>query len=413
MSHPQEFIYALFHHVDFKKVYFYVGRSARAKGIRHDEHIHAANGERKQEDVYKYIREHVAYRIFFEDVLCYCKDENPNDYEDFYVVKLLREGAPLQNMKKGDMKKLAELTAISNSTCKIATVSEFKVARAKHRATQRDTHFLKGTNMATSLAAIRAKLASTAYTPNIKQSYPPNAIYPHWLIETGTSATIRLLPDNNADNPYFWVERNLINLPFSGVKGYTNSRPVVVKIPCMETWGETCPILTEVRKWFKDPAKEAEARKYWKKRAYFFQGFVRNDPLSENTSPENPIRRFVISPQIFGLIKNALIDPDFDIMPTDYDAGLDFRINKTSKGEFADYSTSTWTRRVSPLTDTEKLAIDENGLFDLSSFLPTQPNAEEIGIMVDMFHDSAAGMPYDEDKWGDYFKYVGMETDKF
>jgi len=32
-------------------------------------------------------------------------------------------------------------------------------------------------------------------------------------------------------------------------------------------------------------------------------------------------------------------------LPTDFLKGLDFRIAKTSKGGFADYSTSKWSRR--------------------------------------------------------------------
>jgi hypothetical protein len=91
-------------------------------------------------------------------------------------------------------------------------------------------------------------------------------------------------------------------------------------------------------------------RKYWKKRSYIFQGFVNENPLQEDT-PENPIRRFVISPSIFNLIKDALMDPDIQEMPTDYTAGLDFRITKTTKGQYADYSTSKWARKETALTE--------------------------------------------------------------
>ena len=114
----------------------------------------------------------------------------------------------------------------------------------------------------------------------------------------------------------------MIRLPFSGVKDDINSKPVVVQVPRVEMFGETCPILTEVRGWFKDPCLEDMGRKYWKKRSYIFQGFVNENPLQED-APENPIRRFVISPSIFNLIKDALMDPDIQEMPIDYNAGLD------------------------------------------------------------------------------------------
>jgi hypothetical protein len=107
-------------------------------------------------------------------------------------------------------------------------------------------------------------------------------------------------------------------------------------------WGEACPILAEVRTWFKDKSLEEMGRKYWKKKSYLFQGFVRENPLNDEKAIDNPIRRFIISPQIFNLVKNALMDPELENMPTDYEGGLDFNVKKTSKGGYADYSTSTW-----------------------------------------------------------------------
>jgi hypothetical protein len=39
------------------------------------------------------------------------------------------------------------------------------------------------------------------------------------------------------------------------------------------------------------------------------------------------------------------MDPEMEELPTDLMRGLDFRIVKTSKGGYADYSTSTWARK--------------------------------------------------------------------
>jgi hypothetical protein len=58
---------------------------------------------------------------------------------------------------------------------------------------------------------------------------------------------------------------------------------------------------------------------------------VRENPLSEDKTPENPIRRFIIGPQIFATIKGALMDPELEEMPTDTLRGLDFRVSKTSQ----------------------------------------------------------------------------------
>jgi hypothetical protein len=261
------------------------------------------------------------------------------------------------------------------------------------------------------LAEIRAKLqeAQTKTSGN-STGGGDNAIYPHWNMQEGKEAVIRLLPDGNANNTFFWVERAMIKLPFAGVKGETDSRAVQVQVPCVEMYndGTTCPILAEVRGWFKDKSLEEMGRKYWKKRSYIFQGFVVEDPIKEDKIPENPIRRFIIGPQIYQIIRSALMDPELEELPTDLLRGVDFRIAKTSKGGFADYSTSKWSRRERALSDQEKAAIDQFGLFDLSSFLPKKPTDVELKVMKEMFEASVDGEAYDMERWGQYFKPAGM-----
>jgi hypothetical protein len=151
-------------------------------------------------------------------------------------------------------------------------------------------------------------------------------------------------------------------------------------------------------------------RKYWKKRSYIFQGFVAEDGLGEKSDeqPENPIRRFIIGPQIFTSIRAALVDPELEDLPTDFVHGLDYRMKKGSKGGYADYSTSSWARRERPLSDAEQEAIKTHGLFNLSDFLPKKPGEVELKVMKEMFEASVDGEPYDMERWGQYFKPAGM-----
>ena len=262
-----------------------------------------------------------------------------------------------------------------------------------------------------SLAEIRAKLKEQeAGNNNNRSSGGDNGIYPFWNMKEGESGTLRFLPDGNADNTFFWAERLMIKLPFAGVKGETDSRPVQVQIPCMEMYGETCNILNEVRGWFKDPSLEDMGRKYWKKRSYVFQGFVTDNPLADDNTPENPIRRFIIGPQIFQIIKQALMDPDMEELPTDYTAGVDFRLNKTSKGGYADYGTSNWARRERPLADNEMAAVNTHGLFNLNDFLPKKPDEVAQKAMQEMFEASVDGEAYDAERWSNYFRPAGMQA---
>ncbi len=260
------------------------------------------------------------------------------------------------------------------------------------------------------LAEIRARLAEQAQkSSGTAQGTGDNAIYAHWNIPEGSSATLRFLPDGDESNTFFWRERQMIRIPFSGVKGQDENKKVVVQVPCVEMWGETCPVHATIRPWFKDPNMEALGRTYWKKRSYVFQGFVVNSPMEEQSVPENPIRRFIISPQIFTLIKQALMDPDMEELPTDYQRGTDFRLNKTQKGGYADYSTSGWARKERGLNEEELQAIATHSLFNLNDFMPKRPGVDETRAIMEMFEASVDGQLYDPEKWGKFYRPSGVQ----
>jgi hypothetical protein len=102
------------------------------------------------------------------------------------------------------------------------------------------------------------------------------------------------------------------------------------------------------------------------------------------------------------------MDSEIEELPTDYVRGLDFKIAKTSKGGYADYSTSTWARRERALSEAENAAIAQYGLHDLKSFLPKKPGEVELKVIKEMFEASVDGEAFDMDRWGQYFKPAGM-----
>jgi len=263
------------------------------------------------------------------------------------------------------------------------------------------------------LAEIRAKLQEQENRGGGSGSTGgDNAIFPFWNIPENSTSVIRFLPDGDASNTYFWRERQMIRLEFAGVKGQPDSRKVTVNVPCNEMCGPvgSCPVLAEVRNWFKDPALEDMGRKYWKKRSYVFQGFVVESSLQEET-PENPIRRFIINPSIFNIIKGALMDSDFVELPTDIEQGTDFRLTKTTKGQYADYSTSSWARRERSLDTNERAAIEQYGLYNLNDYLPKQPSEAELAIIGQMFEASVDGQMYDPELWGNFYRPSGVQID--
>lgn len=264
----------------------------------------------------------------------------------------------------------------------------------------------------TTLAEIRKKLSEQAAKASGegRQTKSDGLLYPFWNMETNKESTIRFLPDGDNNNTFFWVERQLINLTFAGIAGEANSKPVTIKVPCMEMYGDVCPILSEVRGWFKDPSLNDLGRKYWKKKSYIYHGFVVEDGLGETEVPENPIRRFVMGPQIYKLIESALIDPELDDLPTDFVHGIDFKLVKGKKGDYADYSTSKWSRRERPLSEAEQAAIEKYGLPNLRDALPKKPGEAELRVIVEMFQASVDGEPFDNERWGQYYRPYGVEA---
>ena len=263
------------------------------------------------------------------------------------------------------------------------------------------------------LAEIKAKLQAQDNSGPGKQSGGgDNAIYPFWNIPENSTSVIRFLPDGDSGNTFFWRERQMIRMEFQGIEGQPDSRRCVVNVPCNEMWGPvgSCPVLSEVRQWFKDPALEDMGRKYWKKRSYVFQGFVTENSLDEE-STENPIRRFVINPSIFNIIKGALMSSDFEELPTDYEGGTDFRLTKTTKGQYADYSTSGWARRERSLDSNERAAIETHGLYNLNDYLPKQPSEAELAVIAEMFEASVDGKLYDPVRWGNFYRPAGVQLD--
>jgi hypothetical protein len=262
------------------------------------------------------------------------------------------------------------------------------------------------------LDEIRAKLKAMDNRNNNSQKFTGTSInYPFWKVEEGQTAVVRFLPDRDDSNVFFWRERQLINLPFPGVKGGEEHRPTSVRVPCVEMWGDSCPILAQVRPWWNDKSLEDMARQYWKKRSYLFQALVIEDPLNEKYENENPIRRLIIGPQIFNIVKDALMDPDLESNPIDFVNGLDFRITVTKKGQYRDYSTSKWARRETALSEEHLAAIEKNGLFDLNDWMPAKPSQDHLAAMVEMFEASVNGELYDPEKWGRFYKPFGLELD--
>jgi hypothetical protein len=284
--------------------------------------------------------------------------------------------------------------------------------------------------MSNTLAEIRARLQQ-AETNNNNQNFD-NSTFPFWNAPNGSTSEVRFVPDGNLENPYFWVTKYSIKLPFNGVKN-GDAKPVYVTVPCIDRlpdkegnsrtpflgeeptdFAQGCPILNEVRGWYKekDQASTELANKYWKKPTFIMQGFVRVNSVPDDKSPENPIRKFSFNKQLFNLIKAGLLDKDMDNLPTDFSNGSDFRMAKTAKGQYADYGTSSYSRKESSLTPDELAAIEKYKLANLSDYLGKKPTQQDLDIIKEMFEASVNGEAYDTARWGQFYRPANFKSDE-
>lgn len=276
----------------------------------------------------------------------------------------------------------------------------------------------KGKNTMSKLEELRAALRESAAKGKDQNSTKTRgsgdkASYPFWDIPENGSASVRFLPDGDTTNDYFWVKREVIKLPFSGVVGgdYPTENDVTVTVPCIDMFGMKCPITAATKHlWDKEETKDL-ARIYYKKRSFIFQGLVINSPLDEgDNTPENPIRRFVINKSIYDIVYEAILDPELVDMPTDYDAGRDFTIKKTKKGQWANYASSRFSLNTRSLSEEERSSIDKFGLFDLKEALGAIPSPDHIEAMKAMLKDSMDGNPFDMVSYGEFYRPYGANN---
>ena len=96
----KETIYALTIDIDNTPYFFYVGRTIdQARRLK--EHRANSYNPKHKEDVYEFIREHKIHEDFYMTDL-EASEVDGMHYEDLWVIRLVREGYELQNMKHGD-----------------------------------------------------------------------------------------------------------------------------------------------------------------------------------------------------------------------------------------------------------------------------------------------------------------------
>lgn len=214
--------------------------------------------------------------------------------------------------------------------------------------------------------------------------------YPFYKMNFGEEATFRFLPDADEENPLgFIVENKYHEFTINGKKK---------RIACLKMHDghdAHCPACAASAKYYNELGDEKMGKLFWRKVDYIGAGLVMHSPFDYPIKPEdNLVRLISIGPKLFKVIEAKVAKGDFDAAPYDMDAGYNFSIFKTKQGEYADYTTSDFARRSSPVPEALRSRIE---LVDLKKFRYARVDADAMQAQIEAF---LTGKSYEEDKSG-------------
>ena len=257
-------------------------------------------------------------------------------------------------------------------------------------------------NISSRMAALRASVTAQK-AKQAAGNGPATQTYAYWLTPENGTSLIRPLPDRNEENPFPYVTKFQSSLPFQGVLGTDKTEEVFVKVTSPKTFGMDCPITAAIKPHWEHEATKPIAKQYYPKPIYIASALVVKSGFSEEKVPENPIRILHLNKSLYEAMLAGLMDPEIEELPTDFTRGRDFKINKTKKGVYANYSTSGFSMKERPLSSEERAGIEKFGLVNLSDLLGKAPDQEELDAIMEMFEASMNGEPFDVERWGKWY----------
>lgn len=198
-------------------------------------------------------------------------------------------------------------------------------------------------------------------------------MYPFWQMKVNEKAVVRLLPDKNLENPYmFYVDKLEHTLSINGKDK---------RIPCLQMYGEKCPICDLSRDFYKAEGKgSVNGKYYYRKKTSLARVLVLEDPLpADEETGETAVGKVLntqLGYQLMEKIKAEVLSDDMDTLPWDFEDGYNFTIAKTPQGEYGTYAVASgFARRPSAIP--AELA-DEIELIDLETLLPANPGYDYV-----------------------------------
>lgn len=218
-------------------------------------------------------------------------------------------------------------------------------------------------------------------------------MYPFWQMELNQSATVRILPDANTDNPFqFFVDKLEHTLSIDG-----NDE----RIPCLQMYGEKCPICDTSREFYKLEGKgSTQGKYYYRKKISLLRVLVIKDPLpNDEETGENAVGKVLNTQfgyQLMEKIKEDTSSEEMDSLPYDLEDGYNFVIKKTPQGDYGTYTVASgFARKPTPISDYFEGDVE---LIDLQTLLPANPGFEFVKRKLDIHTNGSSDDAGDEDE---------------
>lgn len=204
-----------------------------------------------------------------------------------------------------------------------------------------------------------------------------------WKAPVDSTSTVRFLPDKDDDNSMSFLVENLTHELIVNGKKET--------VACLEMHGEECPICKLSRKYYdeKDPEHNPVlGKKYYRKKGYIGQVLVVESAMEYDQ--ERLVHLIEFGPAIFKVIQAAFKSGDLEEVPYAVKGGYNFRIKKTKNGDYANYSTSSFSPKQTDVADDVIEAIE---LFDLKQYRTKKTDVATVLAMLEADRVGAALAP--------------------
>jgi hypothetical protein len=222
-----------------------------------------------------------------------------------------------------------------------------------------------------SLADLAAQFAQKT-TENTGGDQNWKKFFSFWKAPIDSVSTVRFLPDLAEDNPMGFIVENLAHeLVINGKRE---------KVACLKMHGEECPICNLSQDYYDEKSpnhNEVLGKKYYKKKSYIGQVLVMDTPIEHNQ--EELVKLIEFGPALFKQIQSAFQSGDLEEAPFELKGGYNFRIKKTTSGEYASYTTSSFSPKQTDVGDDVLGKLD---LYNLADFRTPKVTRDVMEAML-------------------------------